>query len=420
MKLLHKTSLYYLLFSIPALIVAGIVSYFIILNEVKESNDEFLRKRKSQIVKYIIARDTVALGIIQTSGEANIVQVKHQLKKQNIFSDTLILDVREKEYDPYRLLTSNVSSVNGNYIIQVWRSSIEFDELVTGIVSSLFVVLILLFSLFFIINWKVSLKIWKPFYKTLDELKVFRASKNVIPNFENSSAKEFTDLNSSLNVMMRKMISDYKIQKQFTENASHEMQTPLAIIKSKIDLLIQSDKLGKEETDLLLLIDDSVAKLSRLNKSLLLLTKIENRQFEAAENVSLNKVIDDSLKLFEDQIESKNITVKRDITVQVNLNINPDLCFIFINNILQNAIRHNLQDGLIELQLNKHQLIVSNTGLSTPIDDNVLFDRFQKNSFAKESLGLGLAIAKEIADTSGLKLLYKYESNKHHFIISFQ
>lgn len=420
MKLLHKTSLYYLLFSIPALITAGIACYYIISSEVKESNDEFLRKRKSQIVNYINACDTATLAVIQASGEANILLVKHKLKKQNIFSDTLILDVRENEFDPYRLLKSNVSTVNGEYIIRVWRSAIEFDELVAGIVKSLFVVLFLLFSLFFIINWRISLKIWKPFYKTLGELRGFRASKNVIPDFENTAVKEFSDMNYSLNAMMQKMILDFNSQKQFTENAAHEMQTPLAIIKSKIDLLIQSDKLGKNENELILSIDDAAAKLSRLNKSLLLLTKIENRQFEIVEDVSLNRIIDDSLTLFEDQIESRNITLTRNFKAQVNLNINPDLCFVFINNILQNAIRHNLQDGLIELFLDEHQLVVSNSGLPVPIDDNVLFNRFQKNTASKESLGLGLAIAKEIADASGLKFIYKYESNKHHFIISFK
>lgn len=420
MKLLHKTSLYYLLFSIPALIIAGVASFFIISKEAKESNDEFLVKRKSQIVDYINACDTMALNIIRSSGEAGIDIVEHQLKEQNIFSDTLILDVKEQEFDPYRLLTSYVKADNNQYIIKVWWSSMEFEELIAGIVKSLFVVLLILFILFFMINWWVSLKIWRPFYKTINELKEFRANKNEVPYFENSFVKEFDDMNGSVHTMMQKMILDFNSQKQFTENAAHEMQTPLAIIKSKIDLLIQSDKLGKNETDLIFSIDDAVAKLSRLNKSLLLLTKIENRQFDVVENVSLNEVIDDSLRFFEDQIGSKNIAVTKDITTQVNLRINPDLCSIFINNILQNAIRHNLQDGFINLFLDEHQLIISNTGLPSPIDDSVLFNRFQKDSFSKESLGLGLAIAKEIADTSALKLSYKYESNRHHFTISFQ
>jgi signal transduction histidine kinase len=420
MKLLHKTSLYYLFYVIPAMTLAGFASYFIINNKVKESNDELLLKRKSQIESYIANRDTAIINLIRFEDEANIVGVNRPMGQVDIFSDTTIFDAKENEYDPYRLLTSTVSNQHGTYIIRVWRSAIEFEELVSGIATSLSVVLIILFGLFLTINWWVSHTLWKPFYSTIDNLQKFRVQEKNIPNVEDSSIKEFSDLNVSVSTMMQKMLTDFASQKQFAENASHEMQTPLAIIKSKIDLLIQSDRLEKKETDLILSIDDATAKLSRLSKSLLLLTKIENRQFEVVENVLLNKVVDDSLRMLEEQIEAKSITLTKNFTKEVNLTINPDLCYVLVNNLLQNAIRHNNQGGSIEILLNEQQLIASNTGLTATLDTDSLFNRFHKNSFAKESLGLGLAIAKEIADVSSLSLSYKYESDKHYFIIAFK
>ena len=325
--------------------------------------------------------------MITRSGEAIISPISESIKPQDTFSDTLIFDDKEDEPAPYRLLISSVHTAHGNYFIRVWRSTLEFDELFTGIATGLVIILILLFFIFFFINWWVSRTLWKPFYQTVETLQSFRANDNVRSALQTTSVKEFAELNKSVNAMMDKMMADFKSQKQFTENASHEMQTPLAVIRTKIDLLIQSENLGQKETDLILSIDDASSKLGRLNKSLLLLTKIENRQFKIVENVSLNKVIADSLELFSEHLEAKKITVTKIISAEVNTHINPDLCFVLINNILQNAIRHNIQSGFIEIKLEAEKLTISNTGQAVPMEATKLFERFQKNSTASDSLG---------------------------------
>ena len=418
MKLFTKTSLYYLFFSIPVLIIAGLACYFIITSEVDENNNELLLNRKIQIEKYLQQNDSIALQMINQSGEAIVNSVNNDIQVQNIFSDTLILDLEENELAPNRLLYSIIKTNHGNYSIRLWRSTLEFPELFTGIMSLLFIILVFFFFVFLLINWWISKTLWKPFYKTLERLQSFRVSGKEKPLLESSSIQEFKTLNNSVSKMMDKIISDFKSQKEFAENASHEMQTPLAIIKAKTDLLIQSEKLGEKEMDIIVSINNSIAKLSQIHKSLLLLTKIENRQFINKENVSLNKIIDDSLNMFEEHIQAKRISVTKIIEGQVSININADLCLILINNLLQNAIRHNKQNGMIEIVLNEKQLIISNSGQDLPLDDTKLFERFQKNSSSDESLGLGLAIAKEIADASSFLLQYKFESVQHHFILS--
>lgn len=417
MKLFAKTSLYYLILSIPVLVIAGVVCFYLITAEVKESNNELLLNRKAQIEKYLNENDTISLQIITKSGEANITAVDQSAKVQNDFRDTLIFDVKENEAAPNQLLIATVKTAHGNFVIRAWRSTIEFDELFDGIATALFLILLLLLLIFFLINWWVTRTLWQPFYQTVAALKSFRASENEKPILLTPSVKEFTELNKSVTAMMDKMIADFKSQKQFTENASHEMQTPLAVIRTKIDLLIQSENIGETETNLILAIDDASSKLSRLNKALLLLTKIENRQFKKVENVSLNKVLNDSLELFNEHLEAKKITVTKIITSEVSTRINPDLCFVLINNILQNAIRHNIQNGFIEIKLEAERLTISNTGQPIAMDASKLFERFQKNSTSTDSLGLGLAIAKEIADASNIGLAYKYELNYHHFIL---
>ena len=419
MKLLAKTSLYYLFLIIPILIISGFICYYFITIEVKESNNELLTNRKSVIEKYLLKNDTVALNLIVKSGEAKIKRVTQSISEDaypEIFTDTLILDEKENELANNRMVSSFFKVNNNNYQIKIWRSTLEFDELFDGIFYFLSFILFFLFLISMFINFWVSKTLWRPFYKTVSSLNSFRASDNKTPHFSKTSVVEFSDLNTSLSTMMGKMIIDYNSQKKFTENASHEIQTPLAVIKSKIDLLIQSQNLGENEMKLIITIDDACSKLARLNKSLLLLTKIENRQFNEIEKVSFGETINNSLLFFQEHIEDNRLEVIKNIEADFCIQMNPDLCLILVNNLIHNAIKYNNKDGKIEIFIEKDKITIANTGQDKPIDDN-LFERFQKNSTSSQSLGLGLSIAKEIIEMNGLLLNYNYTFNRHLFTI---
>ena len=420
MKLLAKTSLYYLILSIPILILSGFICFHIITREVRESNNELLLNRKELIENYLKEDDTIFLKIITKSSEATIKKTDkiNALKTPAlIFSDTLIFDKKENELAENRLLSSVFKVGNANYSIKIWRSTLEYNELFRGIFTSLVVLLILLFVTYLIINFWISKTVWKPFYQTVSNLNKFRASDNVIPHFTNTSVTEFDELNLSLDIMMRKMIVDFNSQKKFTENASHEIQTPLAVIKSKIDLLIQSENLKENDVKLIIAIDDACSKIIRLNKSFLLLTKIENRQFNVTEKVSFENIVDNSLVFFEEHIQANKIEVIKNIESDFCVLMNADLCLVLVNNLLQNAIRHNINSGNIEIFITNKEIIISNLGDDNPIDSQ-LFERFHKNSTSQESLGLGLSIVKEIADVSGLGFNYKHTNGKHCFILT--
>lgn len=423
MKLLAKTSLYYLLLSIPILILSGFVCYYLITKEVQDGNNELLLNRSTLIEQYLRNNDAVALNSITKSGEAQIKRIPKlnpKIVANSVFSDTLILDEKENELAPNRMITSFVTDKSAHYQIKIWRSSLEFDELVEGIFYLLVLILFFLFLISMLINFWVSKTLWKPFYNTVNSVKEFRASDNELPNFEKTTVKEFAVLNHSLTIMMEKMMSDYNSQKRFSENASHEIQTPLAVIKSKVDLLIQSQKLKDYEMKLIAGIDDACSKLISLNKSLLLLTKIENRQFKITEIVSVEKIIDNSLLLFDDYIKATKIIVRKTIEDDFLITMNPDLCLILINNLLQNAIRHNIEEGSIMIFIKPSRLIIYNTGKVEPLNMSLLFKRFQKSSKSHLSIGLGLAIANEIAEVSSLSLKYKYIEDKHRFTLSIK
>ena len=420
MKLLVKTSLYYLIFSIPVLIISGFVCYYFITIEVKDSNNELLLNRENVIENYLLQNDTIALKLIGKSGEAlvkktNRIQYENGLK--TIFKDTLILDKKENELAANRMISTLVNIKNHTYQVKIWTSTIEFDELLKGIFYLLILILCALFLISIFINFWVSRTLWKPFYATVNSLKTFSANQNNINSFEKSTIKEFVELNESLETMMRKMITDYNSQKKFTENASHEIQTPLAVIKSKIDLLIQSPNLQKNEINLIAAIDDACSKLTRLTKSLLLLTKIENKQFDSLEKVSFEKTLNNSLVFFHEHIETNNLEVIKNIEADFCVQMNPDLCLILVNNLIQNAIKYNVENGKIEIVITKNKISITNTGQNESINPN-LFERFQKNSISNQSLGLGLSIVKEIIEVNSLSFNYFYNSSKHQFVVS--
>lgn len=418
MKLIAKTSLYYLFLSVPILIVSGIICYHIITKEVKKSNDELLINRKELLQNYIQENNTDLLQLIEQSKEAQIKKINSNIAATNIFSDTLIFDKNEKELAQNRLLTSYVTVNHENYQIKIWRSTLEFDELLEGIFTSLIILLLLLFMMYLIINFWISKLLWKPFYHTVAHVKNFRANDNTIPEFDKTSIVEFETLNASIQTMMSKMIVDYNSQKKFTENASHEIQTPLAVIKSKIDLLIQSENLTEKEVKLISSIDEATSKLIRLNKSLLLLTKIENKQFKFTEKISVEKTVNNSINLFDAFIENQKISIQQTTAHDFLINMNPDLCLILMDNLLQNAIRHNYPGGQINIHIDNNSLSICNTGQDKPLEIGVLFERFQKKSNLQESMGLGLSISHEIAEISGLALKYSFINEQHCFSLT--
>ncbi len=419
MKLLVKTSFYYLLCSIPVLLIVAIINYFSLWFVLKESNQDYFKKRKAVVENYFKQHDSIGLYHFLKNDDVKLKPVTNNYNIKDQYYDTLVFDKYENDLADVQMLKTTIKTEKGKFSLQLWRSTIDNDELVKNTIFIQVLIFVFLFLVMIGVNWWLSYKLWKPFYSTIKSIQTFRANTIEKPVLQTSKITEFKELNCAIQSMMEKMMSDYKAQKQFTENASHEIQTPLAVIKAKIELLLQSDNLGKTETDYIATINNAATKLSRLNKSLLLLTKIENQQFKVEKNVSINQIINESISLFQNHIEEKNITINQTITFEKKLTINSDLCSILINNLLLNAIIHNSRNGFIEISLNQKQLTISNSGQKKSLTVSKIFERFNKSNASNESIGLGLAIAKEIAIISRLKLSYKFESNKHCFCLEF-
>ncbi len=418
MRLINKTILYYLLISLPLLIIAGYFSYSLIRMELRDGADEALEKEKSNAIQLIHSFNQPHNINLSFDSLSNI-RVIESVKTGEVFSDTSIYDKEEKEYVPYRFLRSYYTFNNYNYLITVAKTTIEEDELLEGIFSSFGMIIGLLVIAFFMVNWLLSKTLWKPFHKTLSELNTYDIKKHELHTFEPVTTREFNQLNSALNKMTEKIHSDFLQQKEFTENASHEMQTPLAIVKANLSLLMQSPNLKEEEMNQLQAIENTLKKLSALNKSLILLTKIENNQFHDNAIIYLKEVVAKTLHNHLDLIQTKNIELITDIQDKLKTEMNPVLADILLSNLLQNAIRHNKAGGKIIVSLKEKVLSISNSGEPLTVNKEDLFVRFKKNDTSKDSLGLGLSIVKSIVDLYGFEIHYNYSNSLHTFIIKF-
>ena len=417
MKLLTKTSRYYIFYTIPVILLSTIFIYFFLLNEIGESNESILLTRVKVIENYIAKENSTVLNVFEANNEVYIKEIDTNRIIPQTVKDTLMYSAIDKVYISNKMVELNTIIHGKNYHIKVWKSTIEFDELmeVVFVVFTLLLVVLLLITAY--INFKISRLIWGPFRNTLEYIKNFSVHSTDFKKLESNDITEFSELNSSINGMTSKMITDYKNQKKFAENASHEFQTPLAIIKGKIDLLLQENTLNEKTMQLLVSIEEAASRLSRINKSLLLLSKIENQHFGKGDTVALLPLIEKIKDLNEDFILDKNIDFVCETTEELDFKINSELCFILINNLIQNAIRHNVTNGKITISVQDYTLYIANTGEDEVLNDAVIFERFEKKSANVNSIGLGLAIVKEIATANSIEILYKYENNRHVFLL---
>ena len=417
MKLQNKINIRFLLVTLLIFIIAGVVFYFALGRVIDQNISEMLNSRKANITLYL--QHNEADNIIHESPDHTIfIRQIAKTEKRHLISDTLAYDLDEKQLIPYRKMVFT-TSVNDNYfevtILQSLLESEDLQQIIFYFMAILFVLLLL--ALFFVNRW-LSDKAWKPFFRSLSLLKSWKISEKRQVQFDQTGISEFDQLNKTLEEMIQKMQTDFINLKEFTENASHEIQTPLAIIKSKLELILNDHELSGLQHKRLHDAFETVNRLSKLNDALLLLSKIENQQFVEKSEIDFCKLIQSRLEYLEELFALKQIELSVKLDVPVTISIHPLLADILINNLLSNALKHNFNHGKIFISSGINEITFSNTGNPLTIDPAKLFKRFVKYNVSEESTGLGLAIADEICRSNHLKLNYTYLNDFHHFKLS--
>ncbi len=413
MKLITKFILIYLTITVIVLGIGGVISYYIIQDEVdNELKWEFMERIER--VTYLLERGRKFNPRRDIDGDQNLIvrQLNAPVEERVEVSDTLIWHDR-LEQNEQNVKVSAYRNINGTpYYISTYGAMIESDDIREAVIKTLLWIIGLQLIGALGIGYFVSGRLFRPFRKTLDRIRNFDLHKKEILPAEETSVSEFTDLNRFVEQMTRKAVSDYNNLKEFSENASHELQTPLAIAKGKLELLTESN-LTEEQYRYVESLERSIKKLSRLSESLSLLTKIENHEFSSDQTVDLSRLIIESIEEFREFIIFNKITIETDIEDNVTVKMHPALAEILWTNLFQNAIKHNIADGTIKVVLTNNELMISNTGEALSVEPGLLFERFRKDDQNSSSIGLGLSIIERIADQNQLSIDYTNENEWH-------
>jgi signal transduction histidine kinase len=420
MKLLTKTTLFFLTIALFILFGGGIIYYFsfrYVINQ--EVNRELITEMHQLIMapaKSAISADTAAINSLI---DYHIVPIKKASNQKFVFSDTMLYDKILSRYQPFRIL-SYETNLNGTPVrIMISKSLLFSDQLIEFVVFGTLLLSLFLLGCIVLLNNFFFTRIWGNFFHTIDVIKDYNISSTKDISFEESEITEFNMLNNVFEKMHGRIKKDYQNLKEFIENISHEIQNPLAIINSRIELLQQNENIDKSQADMIQSIHGSAIRLSNLNKSLILLSKIDNNQFTEKEKVDIQKLINLHIENFEDLINSKSILLTKNYRDSITVAADPNLISIMLLNLLKNSVFHNVPSGTIEILTEANSITIKNTGKKLDISEEDLFKRFTKSSARPDSLGLGLSIVKKICDYYRFSIQYSYTNNLHVVSINF-
>lgn len=413
MKLLNKTNRIYLAFSLVIYLLTAIAFYQIIRLLIYDEVESRLKVEKRDFETYVHSHNAWSSSPYFVENKIEVVPVRQGASGGEAFADTLIRNRYDDELIPFRQLTFYTPIQGKMHRIEIRKSLIQTYRLieVISITMALFLGLLLLGTFWF--QSRLSVQLWNPFYETLSRIKLFDLRNSTPLTLAQPDITEFSELNEVLRKMADKMQHDYRNLKEFTENASHEMQTPLALINAKVEQLIQSEQLTKAQTNWIDGIYEASRRMSRLNQGLLLLAKIENGQFADAQPIDLTAELTQRLTDMEEVLLHKQITVTMHPGDAFHVLLPPFLAESLLSNLVSNAIRHNLPGGCIDVGSSANQLWLRNTGPALATDPANLFLRFRKETNNSTSVGLGLSIVKQICDTYQLAVSYGYADGRH-------
>ena len=419
MKLLSYTyrKLALLLFLLMA--VWGVLFYYAIIDEVVDETDDTL-ENYGEILMESALHDPSILeteGSLMSFYKFTPISEEEGRHYRQVFYDATVYIELEDEDEPVRVMCTAFRMPDGQYYeLKLMISILERDDMVEAMLWYLGA-LFLLFLICTSIGIQLVLKgVFRPLHRLLDWLHCIQPGKEVPPLDNPTKIREFRQLSDAASDMGNRSYKAYEEQKQFIENASHELQTPLAIVRGKVELLAESEGMTEQQMEQLDEIYATLGRAVKLNKSLLLLSRIENGQYTEMEDVSVDEILDELLPDLMDIYEHKQVRLIRKREEQpFIIRCNHSLAQILVSNLVKNSLLHNREGGELQVLTTPTSLVIKNTG-DVPLDGEKLFRRFYHGMDGKkDSTGLGLAIARSIALSSSLKLTYEWQDGMHTF-----
>jgi len=419
MKLLSRFVRNYIIYSALLLTLSVPLFYIVVQQLFLHEMEEELNSHKSDFIKAIpVIKNQEDIEVYsQFNDEFSFNRTDTPVLKDSIYTKE-VEDTSNGEIALFRILRTGIVFQGENYEVLISEPLFGNKDIIETLVAAQVTLFALLLFGLLVLNRNFSRKIWTPFYDALEKLKTYDIEKESPVELTDSSILEFQQLNQALSLLLERNYEAYRTQKEFTENASHEIQTPLAVCMSKIELLMQTHELSEEQAEIIEQLYDAAKRLSRLNKNLLLLAKIDNHQFPETETIVVQNLVEKFMAQYQDQLEQKSISIKTFFTNSLVLNANPTLLEILITNLLSNAVKYTPAQGTLIITLVGNGIHFTNSGAPLT-DEKLIFQRFKRDKKSVAGNGLGLAIVKRICEISGYSITYSYKDGNHHFEVNF-
>jgi signal transduction histidine kinase len=417
MKLFSRYNRINITASIIVFLVGSVAFYLVLRAVLLKQLDASLRTEQTEIISYVQMHNKLP-EVVNAYNQQITFSVTNELKPETRYYSEKGNDKEDNELEWMRKLAFDIKVADKNYHVIITKSQVETEDMLQLVimVGAGMIALILLAG--YVVNRMVIKRLWKPFYKTVEEVEQYQLAKQQALQLPASGISEFDLLNHQLVSMTDRAQQDYQVVKEFSANAAHEMQTPLAVIRTNTEALMQDEYVLQHHDKSIQTIGQSVNRLTRLNHDLLLLARIENGQFSLQEKIDLDKIILQKIDELSELLASKKITVDTRLT-PVHISCNHHLAEVIVNNLLNNAIRYNKEGGIIKIELAPRQLIISNTSLLPALEKEKVSQRFYRHPQTKaDGNGLGLSIVKQVCAVTGYTLQYDYQQGLHIFLIT--
>jgi signal transduction histidine kinase len=423
MKLFNRVMMHLLSGIWVVLLGWAIVFYVSIMDEVNDELDDSLEDYSELIIIRSLAGKELPSNDIGSNNQyfLKAVDMEYALSREAIsYRDSMIYIVEKKETEPARILTTIFKDKYEQYYeLSVYTPTIEKQDLMGTIFYLLVGLFVLLLVAILLINVWVFRWSMKPFYRLLKWLDGFHLGKKNTPLDNPTHTSEFRTLNEAVNRFVKHSEEMFEQQKQFIGNASHEIQTPLAICQNRLEMLMEDETLSEQQVGEMVKTYQTLDYVSKLNKSLLLLSKIDNSQFAEVNELSLNEVLRRYLDDYREVYAYRNIQVEIKERGPFVVRMNETLAVVLATNLLKNAFAHNVDKGQVRIELDESAITFSNTGADGALDEKRIFERFYQGTKRKEgSTGLGLAIVDAVCRQSRLRIRYQYVDGWHQFVLN--
>ena len=421
MKLIYYIILRITLALTFILTVWAIFFYVTMIDEVNDEVDDALEDYSETIIIRALAGEELPSKNNGSNNQYYLKEITKEYAKSREdiqYKDSMVYIVEKEETEPARILTTIFKDDEDRYYeLTVSTPSIEKDDLKSAIqVWIIFLYVALLLCIIIISVW-VFYRNMRPLYILLHWLDSYQTGKKNKPLKNDTRITEFRKLNDAATRYVERTEQMFEQQKQFIGNASHEIQTPLAICRNRLEMLMEDDSLSEKQLEELMKTHQTLEHITKLNKSLLLLSKIENGQFMDTTQVEVNKLLRQYLEDYKEVYQYREIITSVEEEGIFYLTINETLAVVLLTNLLKNAFVHNIDGGHIRIVITPHSVMFCNTGAAQPLDAQRIFERFYQGKKKEGSTGLGLAIADTICKMQALRLCYEYKSGEHCFIL---